>query len=244
MQIGKTVFLQNHRLNPKKCETVWHECEENVFREDERKQGGFRWRDKLIVFLPPGLNIFHSEVMSLPDPNLPQSDNGDTSPLPLSPPSIRSFCLPSLQVRLNLKEVLYWVRLINGSKPPRSCSSSKKSISRRCCTNQTERWVTAKRGRVVDEPQYNLVWVLITSDKFWLHQSTALIYLILYHLLQYRVQHVILINLSLQQIGILNIRLTLKNSSLQSQSEHHDQYETVRRARGFSRMFPHCVSWS
>lgn len=84
MQIGKTVFLQNHRLNPKKCETVGHECEENVFREDERKQGGFRWRDKLIVFLPPGLNIFYSEVMSLPDPNLPQSDNGDTSPLPLS----------------------------------------------------------------------------------------------------------------------------------------------------------------
>lgn len=60
------------------------------------------------------------------------------------PPRVSSLCL---QVRLNLKDVLFWPRLINASKPLPFSSSSQICFSRRCSTARMWRWVSSKHLR-------------------------------------------------------------------------------------------------
>ncbi len=116
----------------------------------EKKEGGERWRDK-----QRGISSFCSEYIfavswwrrsrrrQKAQFLFSRTIKTGLPSLPLLPPS-SAFVFWARQVRRSLKEVLFWARFINGSKPPRSCSPSHKSFSRWCYATQTERWVFPK----------------------------------------------------------------------------------------------------
>lgn len=115
-------------------------CKENIklnvfFKGWEKMEGGERWHDKQRV-------ISSFCIMSQAErPVLPHNRHPCCS---CPPPRVSSLCL---QVRLNLKDVLFWPRLINASKPLPASSSSQICFSRRCSTARMWRWVSPKHLR-------------------------------------------------------------------------------------------------
>ena len=117
-----------------------------VPRKDERKRrvendGEINREVSLLSALNIFLPFMVKDVTSQAEgPVLLQRDNKDAALLPPAPPPSSAFVTcPAGEKDPERSFVFFsWARLINGSKPPQSCSSSYKSFSGRRCANRTE----------------------------------------------------------------------------------------------------------